>query len=43
MDLPARNGQEHPLAERPYFYAFIVPLIMAAAVLGIAFVVSALV
>jgi len=37
-----RNGQEHPLAERAYFSAFIVPLIIAAAVLGIAFVVSAL-
>ena len=37
------NGQEHPLTERPYFSAFIVPLIIASAVLGIAFVISALV
>lgn len=38
-----RNGREHPLTERAYFSAFIVPLIIASAVLGVAFVVSALV
>jgi hypothetical protein len=36
-----RKGEEHPLTTRWYFSAFIVPLIIAAAVLGIAFVVSA--
>jgi hypothetical protein len=38
-----RNGEEHPLTAKPYFSAFIVPLIMAGAVLGIAFFLSALV
>jgi len=37
-----RNGQEHRLTEKSYFSAFIVPLIIAAAVLGLALVVSAL-
>lgn len=38
-----RDGREHPLTEKSYFSAFIAPMTIAAAVLGIAFVVSALV
>lgn len=38
-----RNGREHWLAEKSYFSAFVAPLIIAAAVLGIAFIVSALI